>query len=76
MKHTIDLPASSFGAYAMDTEDLIDLLQKVSRLGLEFDVGNVYIRRSYIDQQTLLRARVAAAIATLETMNLVQETST
>ena len=57
----------------MNNKDLIDILQKVSQLGLEFDCGNVYIRRSYVDQQTALRERVAAAIATLETSTLVQK---
>lgn len=42
--------------------DLVDLLRKTEALGLTFECGNAYIRRSYIDKQEVLRARVKAAI--------------
>lgn len=42
--------------------DLLALLQECRSLGLNFDIGNAYIRRAYIDKQDALRARIAAAI--------------
>jgi hypothetical protein len=61
--------ASKSAAPCMTAEqarDLIDLLRKTAALGLTFDCGTAYIRRSYIDQQTVLLERVQGAIATLE----------
>lgn len=37
---------------------LVELLNDAARLGLTFDIGNAYIRRSYVDKQTELRARI------------------
>jgi hypothetical protein len=53
-------------------QDLIDLLRKTAALGLTFDCGTAYIRRSYIDEQTALRARITDAIAMLETVGVDQ----
>ncbi len=38
--------------------ELVALLNEAKRLGLSFDIGSAYIRRSYIDKQTELRARI------------------
>lgn len=38
--------------------ELVALLNEARRLGLTFDIGSAYIRRSYIDKQTELRARI------------------
>lgn len=40
---------------------LLELLNDAARLGLTFDIGSAYIRRCYIDEQTALCARIAAA---------------
>lgn len=53
----------------MDSQELIDLLKDVQRLGLRFDIGNAYIRREFINQQEALNARVDAAIKALATFN-------
>ena len=42
--------------------ELIALLKESRQLGLTFDIGNVYIRRAYIDAQDDLRARIQDAI--------------
>jgi hypothetical protein len=47
-------------------KELIDLLEESARLGLTFSIGNAYIRRAYIDEQTDLRARIKDAIARAE----------
>lgn len=38
--------------------ELVALLNETKRLGLSFDIGSAYLRRSYIDKQTELRARI------------------
>lgn len=51
---------------------LIELLNDTARLGLNFDIGNAYIRRSYIDEQTKLCARIKQvndAVASPSTMH-------
>jgi len=44
------------------TAELIELLKRAQRLGLSFDIGTAYIRRSYIDEQTELNRRIDEAI--------------
>jgi hypothetical protein len=41
--------------------ELIALVNESARLGLTFDIGNAYIRRAYIDQQSALVARIDSA---------------
>lgn len=41
-------------------EELVTLLEKAQKLGLTFDVGNAYIRRVYIDEQTKLVSAINA----------------
>lgn len=43
--------------------ELLDLLKKAQRLGLDLSIGNAYISRAYIDAQTELNAQIDAAIA-------------
>ena len=38
--------------------ELVALLNDAKRLGLTFDIGTAYIRRSFIDKQTELRTRI------------------
>lgn len=38
--------------------EVVELLNEARHLGLTFDIGSAYIRRSYIDKQTELRARI------------------
>ena len=38
--------------------ELIALLNETKNLGLSFDIGSAYIRRSYIDKQTELIGRI------------------
>ena len=45
---------------AEQIQKLLQLLKKAQRLGLSFDIGNAYIRRDYIDQQTALNAEIDA----------------
>lgn len=52
---------------AQQAQELIKLLRETESLGLTFDIGQAYISRSYIDKQTLLRDRISATIALLET---------
>jgi N-formylglutamate amidohydrolase len=46
--------------------ELVGLIREVANLGLNFDVGNAYIRRIYIDQQTALQSQIKALHASLE----------
>lgn len=46
--------------------ELIGLVRAAAFLGLNFDVGNAYIRRAYIDKQDTLQAQVKAMNAALE----------
>ena len=50
---------------AEQIQKLLQLLKKAQRLGLSFDVGNAYIRRDYIEQQTALNAEIDAVIRML-----------
>jgi hypothetical protein len=54
-----------FNLSVTEAQKLMQLLQKVQRLSLSFDIGNAYIRRSYIDQQTALNAEIDALIKEL-----------
>lgn len=56
------------GVSPEQAHELIKLLRETASLGLTFDCGTAYIRRSYIDKQTALRTRIAAAIELLETI--------
>jgi predicted porin len=40
--------------------ELLDLLKQAQRLGLTFDIGTAYIRRSYIDEQDALNTKINA----------------
>lgn len=53
---------------AIDTQNetvskLLDLLQRVERLGLTFARGSAYISAGYIREQTKLRAEIDEAFA-------------
>lgn len=39
-------------------QEVVDLMLEMARLGLDFDCGTAYIRRSYIDKQEELLARM------------------
>lgn len=52
--------------------ELVALLKEATDLGLNFDVGTAYIRRSYIDQQTALRSRIKDAIDRAEAVTDAQ----
>jgi hypothetical protein len=41
-------------------EELVALLEESRELGLTFDIGNAYIRRSYIDKQDELVRKIKA----------------
>lgn len=43
--------------------ELLELLISARRLGLNFDIGTAYIRRSYIDKQDELNAQIDALIS-------------
>jgi len=47
---------------ADQVQKILQLLQKAQALGLNFDIGSAYIRRSYIDQQTALNAEIDAIL--------------
>ena len=40
--------------------ELLELLKKSQRLGLDFSIGSAYISRAYIDAQEELNARINA----------------
>ena len=46
--------------------ELVGLIREAARLGLNFDAGNAYIRRIYIDRQTALQSQIKALNASLE----------
>jgi len=46
----------------VDIDKILQLLQKAQALGLNFDIGTAYIRRSYIDEQTALNAEINAIL--------------
>ena len=46
--------------------ELVGLIREAANLGLNFDVGNAYIRRIYIDRQTALQSQIKALNASLE----------
>jgi hypothetical protein len=54
-----------FNLTAIEAQNLINLLRKVQNLGLTFDIGNAYIRREYINQQTALNAEINELIREL-----------
>lgn len=41
-------------------EKILQLLEKAQCLGLNFDIGNAYIRREYIDKQNELNSEINA----------------
>ena len=43
---------------ADQVQKILQLLQKAQALGLNFDIGTAYIRRSYVDEQTALNAEI------------------
>jgi phage host-nuclease inhibitor protein Gam len=50
---------------AEQMQKLLQLLKKAQRLGLNFDVGNAYIRRDYIEQQAALNLEINALMKEL-----------
>jgi hypothetical protein len=46
--------------------ELVGLLRAAARLGLNFGIGNAYIRRDYIDKQDALQAQVKSMNLALE----------
>lgn len=46
--------------------ELLDLLKRSQRLGLDFSVGNAYISRSYIEAQEALNKQINSLIEKLE----------
>jgi hypothetical protein len=47
---------------ADQVQKILQLLQKAQALGLNFDMGPAYIRRSYIYEQTVLNAEIDAIL--------------
>jgi hypothetical protein len=39
-------------------QEILQLLKKAQRLGLNFDIGNAYISRAYIEEQDNLNAQI------------------
>lgn len=52
--------------------ELVGLLRAAARLGLNFDIGNAYIRRIYIDRQDALQLQIKALNSALEGTSTVQ----
>ena len=46
--------------------ELVGLVREAARLGLNFDVGNAYIRSVYVDKQAALQSQIKALNASLE----------
>jgi hypothetical protein len=51
------------------TQDLVRLLKTAQQLGLRFDIGNAYIRRSYIDKQAQLNKEIDALLEAVDNLN-------
>jgi hypothetical protein len=51
------LTAAGLSSYS----ELLEMLIEAKKMGLSFDIGNAYIRRSYIDHQEQLVKRINAA---------------
>lgn len=52
--------------------ELVGLIRAAAKLGLAFDIGSAYIRRSYIDEQDALNSQIAALVSALEGTSTVQ----
>lgn len=52
--------------------ELVGLIRAAAKLGLQFDIGSAYIRRSYIDEQDALNSQIAALVSTLDGTSTVQ----
>ena len=50
---------------AEQIQKLLQLLKKAQYLGLTFYIGNAYVSREYINQQTALNAEINAVIKEL-----------
>jgi hypothetical protein len=50
---------------AEQIQNLLQLLKKAQYLGLTFYIGNAYISREYINQQTALNAEINAVMKEL-----------
>ena len=60
-QQNIDIADHELHAAGLPTyTDLLILLRQAQRLGLSFDIGSAYIRRSYIDAQDALNAQINA----------------
>ena len=42
----------------LDIQSILNLLKQAQQLGLNFDIGNAYISRAYIDKQTILNNEI------------------
>lgn len=52
--------------------ELVGLIRAAAKLGLQFDIGSAYIRRSYIDEQDALNSQIAALVTALDGTSAVQ----
>lgn len=52
--------------------ELVGLIRAAANLGLKFDIGSAYIRRSYIDEQDSLNGQIAALVSALDGTSTVQ----
>ena len=52
--------------------ELVGLIRAAAKLGLQFDIGSAYIRRSYIDEQDALNNQIAALATALDGTSTVQ----
>lgn len=52
--------------------ELVGLIRAAAKLGLTFDTGSAYLRRSYIDKQNALNSQIAALVSALDGTSTVQ----
>jgi len=52
--------------------ELVGLIRAAAKLGLQFDIGSAYIRRSYIDKQDSLNGQIAALVSALDGTSTAQ----
>lgn len=57
-----DIDAQLIAAGLPSYSELAALLGDAAKLGLTFDIGNAYIRRSYIDEQESMQSRIQSAL--------------
>ena len=49
----------------IQAQEILILLKQAQQIGLRFDIGTAYIRRSYIEKQNELNKKIDDVVATI-----------